>query len=296
MDKDQILARWIAEELSDTELKTLVSKEEYVDFIKLREGISLYEMTQKPLSSDLYKNIEKAQKKSKLINLYRTVVAVAAAIVLLLSVNYFMSPKNFEATTAYGEYQKITLPDGSIVHLGAKSELSYNKSEWKKHRNIQLQGKAYFEVKKGGSFNVTTPNGQIKVVGTKFSVNSFADYFNVKCFEGKVKVITNKEMVLKPYEVFQKTGNFNQQSVIKYNKPLWLSGESRFQSTPLKYVLIAIEKQYGIHFIKKNINDNKLFTGSFRHDNLDLTLKIVLNASNIKIKKKDVHTYVLTKQ
>jgi len=295
MDKDQILAKWIAGEISDAELKTLVSREEYADFIKLRKGISLYEMTRKPLPENLYKNIQKARKSSKTFQMFKMIGAVAATILLLLGVNHFISPNMVSVSTAYGEQQEIILPDGSTVLLDAKSTLRYNKDKWSAKKEVNLDGNAYFSVKKGSDFTVSTQNGKIVALGTKFTVNSIDDYLNVKCFEGKIKVITDIESVLVPYETFQKIGKHTEKSVVKYHQPLWLSGEIRFRSTPLKYVLTAIEKQYGIHFIKKNIDDNKLFSGSFKHDNLALTLKVVLNASNIKVKKKDAHTYVLTK-
>ncbi len=295
MDKDQILAKWIAGELSDTELKNMVSAEEYIDYLKLRKGISLYEMTQKPLSNNTFKNIEKATKRTKFIKIYQTIAGVAAVLLILLSLNHFFSPTIIETTTAYGEQQEITLPDGSTIQLDAQSTLTYQKDNWDKNRAVQLTGNAYFDIQKGSTFTVKTQNGQVTVLGTKFTVNSFDDYFNVKCFEGKVKVITDSESVLMPLETIQKIGHNTQKLTINYHQPLWLKGESRFKSTPLKYVLTAIENQYGIHFIKQNIDENMLFTGSFNHHNLDLTLKVVLKASNIKIKKKNAHTYVLTK-
>ena len=293
MDKDQILAKWIAGELSDAELKKLVSEDEYSDYLKLRKGISLYEKTQAPLRKEIFENIKTMQKQQRKAKLFKMITAVAAAVLVLFSINYFISPKTFVVETAYGEQQQINLPDGSKVVLGAQSSLSYNKADWENNKIVKLEGNAYFEVKNAGKFTVNTANGKINVLGTKFTINSIDDYLNVKCFEGKVNVVAQQEIVLKPLESLQKIGNNIQKTSVDYQKPLWLSGESRFKSTPLKYVLKTIEKQYGISFIKENIDDNKLFTGSFNHHNLALTLKVVLGASNIKVVKKDAHTYVL---
>ena len=293
MDKDLILAKWIAGELSDEELKNLVSEEEHLDYLKLRKGISLYEKTQLPLRKDIFKNIKTKQKQQRKAKLYKIITGVAAAVLLLFSINYFISPKTFVVETAYGEQQEINLPDGSKVVLDAQSSLSYDKAGWENNRTIELEGNAYFEVKNTGNFTVNTRNGKVNVLGTKFTINTIDDYLNVKCFEGKVNVIFQQEIVLKSFESLQIIGNKIQKTNIDYKKPLWLSGESRFISTPLKYVLKTIEKQYGISFIKENIDDNKLFTGSFNHHNLPLTLKVVLGASNIKVVKKNVHTYVL---
>jgi len=251
-------------------------------------------MTQRPLSDSLFQSIKKQQKKNKIVQLFKTIGGVAAAILLLLGINYFMSPNIVTVATAYGEQQEIILPDGSTVLLDAKSTLTYDKSDWAENKEVKLNGNAYFKVQKSDHFTVSTKNGKIIALGTKFTVNSIDDYLNVKCFEGKIKVITNHENILMPFEVLQKIANNTQKSVIKYKNPSWLSGESKFQSTPLKYVLKTIENQYDIVFIKKNIDENKLFTGSFNHHNLDLTLKVVLKASGIKVKKKDAHTYVLT--
>ena len=299
MEKDSILAKWMEGTLSNEALKKLVSKEEYAEFIKLKKGIQLYEMTQQPLRADAYgkikKEVQAKQKRFKIHNVYKMVGAAAAVILLVFGLNKYLSPNTFVVETAIGEQKEILLPDGTEVQLDANTTLQYNKDTWKKHRQIQLEGNAYFKVKKGATFTVNTKNGQVVVLGTKFSVSTMLDYLAVQCFEGKVQVLTDNHFVLKPQQMVQIIGNRIAKQKNNNDKPQWLKGTSRFKATPLKYVIKTIENQYNVHFVNKGIDESMLFTGSFTHHNLPLTLRVVFEASNIKLRQKGKNTYVLTK-
>ena len=70
--------------------------------------------------------------------------------------------------------------------------LKFKKNNWNNKRSLSLTGTAYFEVEKGQSFTVNTNEGNVVVLGTKFTVNTSSNFIEVQCFEGIVSVTSGK--------------------------------------------------------------------------------------------------------
>jgi len=289
MNKETLIARWIAGDISDADFKKQMSDKDYAAYVKLRKALQLYEHTQTDVPDDVYQNIKSRISKPKQTNrrtkYVKLAISVAAVLLLFISVNHFLSPSIFSVETAYGESQKVELPDGSEVWLGTHSKLSYNKEKWQKNRAVKLIGSAYFEVKKGQKFEVITPNGNVSVLGTKFQVKSIADLFKTVCFEGKVLVHTlKKDIVLKAGESVQKYDHQLLKQPVRYNQSDIQSKTTRFAQTPLAYVLKEFENQYNVKFKNQGVDTQILFTGSLPHNNLKLGLELVSKALSFKYK------------
>src|SRR5699024_158019 len=103
------------------------------------------------------------------------------------------------ATPRGGEYSLI-LPDGTKVWLNADSRLVYPSFFTGNTRNVQLEGEAYFDVKRdaGRPFIVRLPSSrleegersEIKVLGTEFNVQAYKDEPNITTtlVKGKVQI------------------------------------------------------------------------------------------------------------
>ncbi|MGY3212839.1 FecR family protein [Mucilaginibacter sp. HD30] len=85
----------------------------------------------------------------------------------------------------------VKLSDGSVVVLSPNSNLSYPKHFWGTTREVNLEGKGFFEVKKNPKkpFFVHTKYLTTKVLGTSFIVNAAVNQIST------VVVITGKVMV-----------------------------------------------------------------------------------------------------
>lgn len=95
----------------------------------------------------------------------------AAAVLLLIAAGlaYIFIPVTVEAPR--GETQLVELPDQSTVQLNSGSRISYSRLFNWRDREVSVQGEAFFDVQSNGQpFRVTTPNAEIKVMGTKFNV------------------------------------------------------------------------------------------------------------------------------
>jgi ferric-dicitrate binding protein FerR (iron transport regulator) len=280
---DILLSKWLSGEMSKEELENFKKSKDFKLFNRIaNESIGF----ERPIlnKEEAYLNILsaieniKSSKKTKTIFLFnKKLFAVAASIVLIFSVFYF-NLKNTDISTSYSEHLTIKLPDNSEVILNSKSAISYNKKEWENNRILKLEGEAFFKVKKGSTFVVQSKEGIVTVLGTQFNVLENENFLEVECYEGKVKVETNDEVVIltngKKFTKFKKNGTVK--STVKKEQPGWIEKESVFESTPLKVVLKSLENQYDIKFIRKSIDVNKLFTGSFEHQNLTLALETVL--------------------
>ncbi len=288
--EDIYLAKWLADEISDTKLKELVSENDYIAFQKIKKGIEAFDVLEKPLEESFSALKLPINKTTKVRQLYiKWIASIAAAVLLLFVVNQFFNENIVSEYAKKGHHKNIALLDGSEVLLNGNSTISYNKSKWDKERIVFLKGEALFKVKKGKKFTVHTSNGNVTVLGTEFNVKSIADFFEVTCFSGKVKIIqNNKEYVLKAKDVFQKiNGNLAEIKQTKALYPDWKDNETTLKSIPIKYVLLILENQYDLKFENNTIDPNILFTGSFPNDNQHVALKTVFEALQIKYKVKN---------
>ena len=121
---------------------------------------------------------------------------VAAAVLLLVGVwsllRVFLPPSQLQmvTVTAGAERQQTTLPDGSKVWVNRHSTLSYAANFNEKVREVQLQGEAFFEVKKdqGRPFTVLANETRTQVLGTSFNVRAYGaeDSVEVAVVTGRV--------------------------------------------------------------------------------------------------------------
>lgn len=290
------LANWMAGELTNNQLKKLVSEEDYNSYIKLKSGIEVFDYIEAPLENTFSKiqgkiNSKKestTKKHSKVRSLYfKSAMAIAASLVLFFSISNYLTNSDVLFTADFGENKTIALLDNSEVILNAKSELTYNKEDWKNKREVHLKGEAFFKVQKGSTFTVVTDNGTVTVLGTQFNVNNGNKFFEVICYEGKVKVVNNtKDYILTPNTSIRNINGIATEETLNLStlQPTWIDGESDFRSVPLTEVIRSLENQFNVKINSNSIDSNLLFTGSFDNKNIDVALASVFNTINMQYK------------
>ncbi|WP_316841171.1 FecR family protein [Pedobacter gandavensis] len=169
-------------------------------------------------------------------------------------------------TTNSGERLKLLLPDSSVVYLNAMSKLSFpthfNKGE---HREIYLEGEAFFEVKKDVSrpFIVHSGNLQTQVLGTSFNVDAYpgSDIFSITVRTGKVGVSTRngggrkhlsfltpgKQLVYQ-----QKTEKYSLNELPLAEIDSWRENRFIFRNEELETIISRLERSYPVSFKLKN--------------------------------------------
>ena len=129
------------------------------------------------------------------VNYWRPIGIAASVLLVALLIGFLLRnsvPDETVVATQYGETQEFTLPDGTEVFLNANSTLRYSADETP--REVWLEGEAYFQVvkqkngltKRADDFRVHTQNLTVRVLGTRFVVDSRKE--QVVLDEGKVEV------------------------------------------------------------------------------------------------------------
>jgi transmembrane sensor len=93
------------------------------------------------------------------------------------------------AETAVGAFQKLDLPDGSVVQLNTDSAIKVRYSNAERRVEL-LRGEAHFDVAKSPArpFIVAADHVAVRAVGTAFNVRLRPDAVDVLVTEGKVQV------------------------------------------------------------------------------------------------------------
>lgn len=276
-----LLARWISGDLTSEELANFKASKDFPHFEKINktaQNLATPSFDKQALFNKIQQeNARSVAPKSRVVKLVPNwAYAAAASVVIALGVFYFMNnTSHFE--TQFSEQLAVTLPDYSQVQLNANSELEFKSRQWESDRVVQLKGEAFFDVERGMSFKVMTEEGVVEVLGTEFNVTARDDYFEVRCFEGKVKVTSdmNDEAILTKGNAFRKVKDNAEKWTFTQNSPTWMQGESTFNNTPLSQVIISLQDQFGIRFNQSAVNVDQRFTGSFSHTDLKLALKTV---------------------
>ncbi len=285
MDRERIHKKWLADELTPEELSQIESQDDF----KLSQKIVLEAAKFKADSEYDIPNFESlrtklASNKKASVSFLKYILPVAAVLVVALGI-FSLWDKNNDTSfeTALNATKVLTLPDQSVVTLNAESTLSYNKANWENERTLNLTGEAYFEVEKGSTFTVKTKDGTIQVLGTKFNVNTRKDYFKVSCFEGKVQVknaLLDEELIKN--EQVQVIHGLVQKNTIIFENPAWLQQNSIFNNVPLDIVFSELERQYAIKITKTNVDLDRIFSGSFTHQDMDEALTSITAPMKLK--------------
>ena len=125
--------------------------------------------------------------------------ALAAIAVVIISVAVIPSQTDPQQTaaavipdfvTGVAEIREVTLEDGTIVTLGAKSQIDTAFTSTARTITL-LQGEAFFEVTTDPNrpFFVAAQDTLVRVLGTKFDVKRGADIVHVSVLEGVVEVM-----------------------------------------------------------------------------------------------------------
>ncbi len=147
-----------------------------------------------------------------------------------------------------GEYF-VELPDGSKAWLNAASSIKFPAEFTKKERRVEISGEVYFEVEKNKvPFIVEVVNKpEIRVLGTHFNVNAYADESTVRTtlVEGSVQT---GQVILKPGQ----QSELNSEGVISVKEvntslyTAWKDGRFIFRDTPLEDIMRNMSRWYDV--------------------------------------------------
>ena len=298
MDND-LVKKWLEGTLTEEEKATFEGSGEYKSLTMLSRSIPAFKAPEYDVQSGLARLQAEKASRGKVVSLSwtTTFLKIAAAVTVFFACYYFFTYNNSSNTlieTQAGVKREILLPDSSQVVLNALSTLAYQKQM--KERVVDLDGEAFFKVKKGSRFDVITSMGTVRVLGTQFNVKNRNEYFEVICYEGLVRVESNgKALELRPQQMFRSIKGVVIDDVkVTDVAPSWISNESSFQSVPFSEVVRELEIQFNVSVTTNQVDLNQLFTGKFSHSDLSLALKSITLPLNLEYQIKDKRNIVLS--
>jgi transmembrane sensor len=234
--------------------------------------------------------------KKRSVKWFYSRAAVAASIVILLTVALFLKSIN-QNTTILAELPKlekkqnskgtksiIELSDGSKVWLNADSKIQYPPLFAGNTREISLDGEAFFEVAKNAQkpFIIHLANGTVKVLGTSFNVRAYDDekIVETSVATGKVAFIPKYNSSKKQDTLFITPNNkvqyhFADEKVVLLptlvtEDKAWTEGKLIFKARTLQDITTELERNFGktTVFLDDSARGYVL-TGSFQNNTLE---------------------------
>lgn len=289
MNKEDLIKKWLNDELTPAEKQAFEQGEDFDLNEAIANGAKQFKASNfsKPNAfKDLQSAYHDEKQKTKQLNWLKPLLKIASVVIITLGIYFtFFNTNQIVVETLVSQQVTTELPDQSKVTLNAGSELTYDKNAWENQRQLHLKGEAYFKVTKGNTFEVKTSQGLITVVGTEFNVKQRDDYFEVQCFEGIVKVTSGSySETLLAGNTFRLLNNEFSQDKTTATQPEWTQNQSRFKAIPFKAVIAELQRQYDIKIIVEDVNDNRLFTGGFEHNNIENALLSVTQPMDLSYK------------
>lgn len=158
---------------------------------------------------------------------------------------------NIISTPQAGQYQ-VVLSDGTKVWLNSNSSIRFPTRFTGSERKVQISGEAYFEVAedKKMPFKVLSANQTVKVLGTHFNINAYADESAVKTtlIEGSLEVVKGKETVLlKPGQQAQTKSTIKIVDTSNLESEIsWKSGMFYFEDSGIDAVMRQAARWYDL--------------------------------------------------
>lgn len=245
---------------------------------------------------------DKAKRHSRFnISPWAISTVAAVALLLIISILYVSTLKEDEANyntiiVPAGQRINLVLADDTDVWLNSNTKIEYPTKFSKDNRTVFLDGEAYFAVSenKNKPFIVKTKNGDVRVTGTKFNVEAYAQTGNfvTSLFEGGVDIYRNNQKLtsLNPNEKSSFTDN--KIIISKISDPdeyLWRRGLIAFNNKRLEEILSTLEKYFDV---KIKVNSNKLpshtYTGKFKQtDGIDYALRVLQRSIKFSYERDD---------
>ena len=143
----------------------------------------------------------------------------------------------------------VTLDDGSFVRLAQGSTLKERESEGQ--REVSLEGRGFFAVARDEAhpFVIRAGAGEVRVLGTRFQVDTEGDEVETVVVEGLVRVSNGDGSVEVPAGSVARMGSRDVPTARQvddvFSLMSWAEGTLVFQGTPLAQVAEEVSRHYG---------------------------------------------------
>ena len=179
---------------------------------------------------------------------------------------------------------QLILPDSTTVHLNRNSKITYSSEYGTKNRQVELQGEAYFDVRKDDCpfrLSIANSDAVIEVLGTKFNVKANEDESAIVATleEGSILFRDDRQLVLISPDQ-QLVYNRNTSSIVLENIDVnlyisWKDHIYRFSRISFRELCAELERIYEVKISVSQKLEDITVSGSFEYRQ---SIEEVLNA------------------
>lgn len=328
MEIDDLLISFLGDELSDKEKESVIrwinkSEGNKKYFHQLKETWILSSVNHNPYHIHKGKNWyainERIQPKQ--LHSWQQFLRIAAVFILAFAIGslatwlvHYSADSEIQMTyqeikVPLGSQSELTLPDGTKVWLNSGSRLTYPGYFNSNHRQVELEGEAFFDVitNKKKPFIVDAQGVMVKALGTKFNVKAYKeeDIVRTTLIEGVVTIkhgdFNLEEIYLKPNQVASIQKNGKDISLSELNesgenetilaskeglvlkkledpRPMvsWKEEEWIIKNQPFDELAKNLERRYDVSIEFKDVDLKKFrFTGVIKDESLEQVLQVL---------------------
>lgn len=279
--------------------------------------------TDPKLSRDLARLEQQGRLRGKLIPLFSRIGIAAAAACLALAIGVWqMRPSSDDfaqsyTTTSQG-YQRVTLPDESVVTLNNGTDIHVRFSATERHVTL-VEGEAHFTVAENPSrpFVVNVGKIAVRAVGTAFNVRLAQESVEVLVTHGKVQIGKTSDFrsvatspapseqsavykvgqrVIVPVDIESSSAPVvvNDDAIAIQKRLSWQASRLVFMETPLSEVVEQFNRR---NQVQLSIGDPGLAArpvgGSFRADQVESFVQLLKDNGEISVERPDPKRIVL---
>ena len=191
-------------------------------------------------------------------------------------------------TTYHDKEFWLKLDDGTLVHLNYNTRVVYPEKFGRGKREVILDGEAYFMVAKDRSrpFIVHTPQGDVKVYGTEFVVNSENGVVLIKGSVG-FKPKNGQELKLQPgQQCALLNGQWTMNDVDLEPYIAWNEGRFSFDYVSLEKLMDVLSRWYGLEIrFESDKSRQTMFTGELdKFVSVEPTLRAIRKVTDVDVR------------
>lgn len=256
------------------------------------------------IQNHIHHKIKKVPMYSRSLLIRVSAVAAAVALVLGFSLSFlFNNPDDSWQASRFenvilappGQKSQVVLPDGTLVWLNSGSRLSYNYQYSTHDRVVNLEGEAFFDVKKDPEYPFIVKAGavDVKVHGTAFNVSAYTDEENimVALLRGKVSLMSavdqNLLTYLSPDQIATVSKNDLSCRVASCDAEIessWHHNLLKFDGIPAGEVWKKLERWYGVDITLSNVDPNRTYWFTVKTESLIELLEMIDKITPIEYK------------
>lgn len=211
-----------------------------------------------------------------------------------------ISIKQFtDIETKHGHTYIVMLPDGTSVTLGSNSRIRFSDDYNLAHRDIILNGEAFFDVKKNKEipFIVSCNGINIKALGTSFYVDGSNHTTSIEAVLQKGKIEVGSYLLFPSqhikYDLITKAGVISSVDVDQYTA--WMNNSFVFRTSTIDDVFKQLSKWYDIesvHYEEESIKKLEIGASFKRYSTLDEVVALLNKLDMVHITNQNSTLYI----